>query len=127
MNMRTLRYKRIHIEHDDADTKRTLSPECSSEMLTETEADKTLSDTELLDIMRSSYDVIREHGRDDDYVSVLRAIIGRNITLQLLLDIGSFLATERVSNVRYNVVTMKFWGTVYKLFKGKAILVQYRV
>ena len=70
MNMRTLRYKRIHIEHDDADTKRTLSPECSSEMLTEmlteTEADKSLSDTELLDIMRSSYDVIREHGRDDD-------------------------------------------------------------
>ena len=101
-------------------------------MLTETEADKTLSDTELLDIMRSSYDVIREHGRDDDYVSVLRAI-GRktlsvkNITLQLLLDIGSFLATGRVSNVRYNVVTMKFWGTVYKLFKGKALLVQYRV
>ena len=105
MNMRTLRYKRIHIDHDDADTKRTLSPECSSEMfaemLTETEADKTLSDTELLDIIRSSYDVIREHGRDDDYVSVLRAISGKtlsvkNITLQLLLEIGSFLATERV-------------------------------
>ena len=83
---------------------------------------------ELLDIMRPSYDVIREHGRDDDYASVLRAI-GRktlsvkNITLQLLLDIGSFLATdlERVSNVRYNVVTMKLWGTVYKLFKGKAL------
>ena len=58
MNMRTLRYKRIHIEHDDADTKRTLSQECSSEMLTEmlteTEADNTLSDTEFTPGIRPS-------------------------------------------------------------------------
>ena len=94
MNMRTLRYKRIHIEHDDADTKRTLSPECSSEMLTEmlteTEADKTLSDTELLDIMRPSYDVIREHGRDDDYVSVFNILRDKNS----YINISAFISGE---------------------------------
>ena len=42
-----------------------------------------------------------------------------NITLQLLLDIGSFLSAGRVCNVRHNLLTMNFWSTVHTLFKGK--------
>ena len=84
------------------------------------------TDSEFLQSVKMSYTAMEEQGRGNDFMAALNAIgrrtlSVRNITVQLFLDIGAFLSVASVSNVRYNPLTMNFWSTVYKLFKGKAL------
>ena len=74
---------------------------------------------------KKTLEVIKESGRGDDFISVLDGIISgtldpKNIAFHLMLDIGNFLSSETIKNVRYNTVTMDFWSVVYKMFRGKA-------
>lgn len=56
--------------------------------------------------MKRALQVIEETGRGADFLSVMQGIADglldpHNIALHLLIDIGSFLAAESLSNVRY--------------------------
>ena len=121
MTNKTLQYEKSSEESTDLDTVEFDEMEA---VVNDPNMDPT--DEELLQTIRDTYNVIEQQGRGRDFLSVLNAISRRtlsaaNITVQLFLDIGSFLSVERVSCVRYNPLTMNFWSTVYKLFKGKAL------
>ena len=77
------------------------------------------------EIFHAAMEVIKDSGREHDFLEVLEGLASgtldpQNIALQLLLDIGSFLAAETVNKVRYSTLTLNFWTLVKKLFYGKA-------
>ncbi|CAG2230153.1 unnamed protein product [Mytilus edulis] len=82
-------------------------------------------DTDLYSLLQDAASVLKERGRYDDFLTVLRCIADRtlidNISLHLLLDVGNFYATNCIQGLRYSEETITFWVTVKKLFKGKGV------
>ena len=77
-------------------------------------------------IINKVLNILEISGRKNDFIAVLNNLADGtlaidNIAFHLLLDIGNFLSSQSVNNVRYNDVTLDFWCLVHKLFKGKAI------
>ena len=92
------------------------------------DSDLPVPDSEIIELNKLLPDVIsalKEMGREQDFVSVLRNIadrkITRNVALHLLLDVGQFLRQETVHGMRYSEVTKDFWTLVQKMFKGKGV------
>ena len=81
----------------------------------EDSVDDTDDGEPLANVMKKAYDVIKETGRGNDFVSLITAISNgtlepHHIALHLLLDIGNFLSHETVYNMRYTDATMDFWS-----------------
>lgn len=77
--------------------------------------------------MERAYDAIKQTGRGEDFVSLMKAISNgtlnpKHIAMHLLLDIGNFLSAETIRNVRYSDVTLDFWAVVYRMFSVTVIL-----
>lgn len=85
----------------------------------------TLLDTDLCNLLQDAASVLKERGRYEDFLSVLRCIADStlidNIALHLILDVGNFYSTNCIQGLRYSEETITFWVTVKKLFKGKGI------
>ena len=67
MSSRTLRYKRKTTDRQQTDTEADLERKH-----TEVDVGQLPSDEELLDVIKTSYEVIKEHGRGRDFLAVLQ-------------------------------------------------------
>ena len=83
------------------------------------------ADDEISKLHKKVKQILKEKGRYEDYISVLKCIADNtltdNIALHLLLDVGNFYSKKSISCLRYSEETLAFWVTVKKLFKGKGI------
>ena len=110
-------------EQNTAKIKEEAEKKASSEIDNSRDKNEEIKNEE---IFRAAIAVIKESGRDQDFLAVLEgqasgALSPHNIALQLFLDIGIFLSAQTVHKVRYSNLTLNFWTLVKKLFHGKAI------
>lgn len=74
-------------------------------------------------ILKFTITTQKDMGRHNNFLSLLLCISDRiitdNISLHLILVVGSFYSKESISDIRYNDVSVDFWMTVNKLFKAR--------
>ncbi|VDI03707.1 Hypothetical predicted protein [Mytilus galloprovincialis] len=86
---------------------------------------QTELNNELYDILPNIETKLKEIGRYEDFISVLKSIasgiLTQNIAFHLLLDVGRFYSQSTIYSTRYVPETLAFWITIKKLFKGKGV------
>ena len=80
---------------------------------------------QIVSMIPSVIDTMREMGRCDDMISILKSIsngsLDHNIVFHLLLDVGKLMRQNSVYSMRYSNETKEFWTLVQKLFNGKGL------
>ena len=75
---------------------------------------------------RKVVNICKANGRGGDLSAVLEGLANgtlsiENIAVQTFLDIGRMIKVENLKQIRYERLTLNFWTTVYKMFRGRAI------
>ena len=95
-------------------------------LITSAPSDSNSLEEQLHRVLPDVLHALEETGRGEDFVSVLKSIASgklnvRNISLNLLLDLGQYLNQSSSTQMRYSKATLDFWVVVQKLFKGEGI------